>query len=241
VAEPEARLAFTGWRIECGRSTFDPEVPTLFDFRTGGRGFAYVLPENPRRALVELTEFTPRHRAPTPPVDRVSALAAYVGDVLGVADYQVIAAESSVLPLSTKAVDRGRSRVVAIGARGGLIKASSGYGFQRIQRDSVAFAASIRRHGHPFARPRARPRHRWLDHTLLRVLDDDPAALEVAFARLFGGRSAEPVLRFLDEDTRLLDELRLIRTLPPAPYLRALRPWNAGPSGSARATPGARR
>jgi lycopene beta-cyclase len=224
VAEPDARLAFTGWRIQCGQPAFDPALPTLFDFRTGGHGFAYVLPEDPRRALVELTEFTPSHFPLTTPDDRVTALNAYVRDVLRVAEYDVVASESAVLPLCTRAVDRGRGRVVAIGARGGLIKASTGYAFQRIQRDSAAIAQSLGRHGHPFARPRALPRHRWLDRTLLRVLDRDPAALEVAFARLFVGRSAEPVLRFLDEDTGRLDELRLIRLLPPGPYLRALRP-----------------
>jgi hypothetical protein len=30
------------------------------------------------------------------------------------------------------------------------------------------------------------------------------------------------VLRFLDEDTGVRDDLRLIASLPPAPYLRAL-------------------
>jgi len=219
VPEPDARLAFTGWRIHCRQSSFDPAVPTLFDFRAGGQGFAYVLPEDPCRALIELTEFTPAL-----PADRISALGAYVREVLGIVDYDVVETESAVLPLCTRAADRRRGRVVAIGARGGLIKASTGYAFQRIQRDSAAIVASLRRHGHPFDRPRTRPRHRWLDRTLLRVLDRDPAALETAFARLFDGPSAEPVLRFLDEDTGLFDELRLIRLLPPGPYLRALRP-----------------
>src|SRR5262249_25719906 len=84
------------------------------------------------------------------------------------------------------------------------------------------------------SREACRPAHNWLDRILPRVLDRDPAALEVAFARLFAGQSAEPILRFLDEDTGLLEELRLIRSLPPGPYLRALRPLTPGSSGSAR-------
>src|SRR5690348_14009975 len=227
VPEPDAHLAFTGWRIHSARPVFDPDVPTLFDFRAGGCGvarFAYVLPESPQRALVELTEFTPRHGTPTPPADRMAVLADYVRDILRVADYEVVGAESASLPLSTRPVDRGRGRVVAIGTRGGLIKASTGYALQRIQRDSAAIAASLDRHGHPFDRPTAHPRHRRLDRIMLRALDRDPAGLEVACARLFAGPSADPVLRFLDEDTTLLEELRLIRLLPPGPYLRALRP-----------------
>jgi lycopene beta-cyclase len=56
---------------------------------------------------------------------------------------------------------------------------------------------------------------------LLEVLDRDPAELERAFTRLFLANPAERVLRFLDEDTGIADELRLIATLSPAPYLRA--------------------
>ncbi|HEU4421500.1 MAG TPA: lycopene cyclase family protein [Pilimelia sp.] len=221
----DAHLAFTGWEVRCAGPVFDPDTPTLFDFRTPrvvGARFGYVLPEDPHRALVELTEFVPRRARPSPPAERRAALAAYLGDVLGAGDYDVLRTESAVLPLQVTPRPRRRGRVLAIGARGGLVKASTGYAYQRVQRDSEAIAASLARHGHPFDLPRPRRRHRLLDAVLLAVLDRDPAELERAFARLFFANPAERVLRFLDEDTGVRDELRLIRSLPAAPYLRAV-------------------
>jgi lycopene beta-cyclase len=223
----DARLAFTGWAVRCARPVFDPRTPVLFDFRTpqrGGARFVYVLPDDRYRALVELTAFVPRHASPPSAAERTEALAGYLA---GAGDYTVLRTESAILPLRSRTPARGRGRVLRIGARGGLVKASTGYAYQRIQRDSAAIAQSLCRYGHPFALPRVRPRYRLLDAVLLDVLRREPARLEEAFARLFAANPAERVLRFLDEDTRVPDEARLIASLPPVPYLRALarHPW----------------
>jgi lycopene beta-cyclase len=218
----DARLAFTGWEVRCTRPVFDPDTPVLFDFRTPQRGsarFVYVLPDDPYRALVELTAFVPRRARPPTAAERADALAGYLTDA---GEYRILRTESAVLPLRSRAPARGSGRVLRIGARGGLVKASTGYAYQRIQRDSAAIAQSLARHGHPFALPRIRARYRVLDAILLDVLRRDPARLEEAFARLFAANPADRVLRFLDEDTRVPDEARLIASLPPAPYLRAL-------------------
>lgn len=221
----DARLSFTGWDVRCTRPVFDPQTPVLFDFRTpqcGGARFVYVLPDDPYRALVELTAFVPRHAHPPTPADRSMALARYLDGVLHSGNYEILGTESATLPLRTRAPIRGTRRVLRIGARGGLVKASTGYAYQRIQRDSAAIAESLVRHGHPFGLPRPRRRYRLLDAVLLDVLHREPPQLELAFARLFRANPAERVLRFLDEDTGVPDELRLIASLPPAPYLRAL-------------------
>src|SRR5439155_22842533 len=145
----------------------------------------------------ELTAFVPRRARPPASAARRAALASYLRGT----DYEIVRTESAVLPLCAGSASRGVGRVLAIGARGGLVKASTGYAYQRIQRDSAAIAASLARHGHPFDTPPAVRRHRLLDAVLLDVLDRDPAELERAFARLFRRNPAERVLRFLDEDT----------------------------------------
>jgi lycopene beta-cyclase len=218
----DARLAFTGWEIRCPRPVFDPDSPVLFDFRTPQAGrarFIYVLPDDPHGALVELAEFTGRGTPPSSGEAHIAALTAYLK---GHGPYEVWRTESAVLPLRVCPPARRRGRVMPIGLVGGLLKASTGYAYQRIQRDSAAIAASLARHGHPFAVPRSRPRHRLLDAVLLEVLDRDPAQLERAFARLFLTNPADRVLRFLDEDSALPDEVRLAASLPPAPYLGAV-------------------
>jgi lycopene beta-cyclase len=220
----DAHLAFTGWEVYCPDPIFDPDTPILADFRTppGRRSarFVYVLPTDPCRALVELTEFVPRHAVPAGPGEHGRALAGYLREVLRADRYQILRTESAVLPLHARAPGRGAGRVRAIGARAGLVKASTGYGYRRIQRDCAAIAASLARHGHPDALPRPPRRYRWLDAILLDLLDRDPAQLEPSFARLFAAEPAR-LLRFLDEEGSLAGDARLIAGLSPGPYLRA--------------------
>jgi lycopene beta-cyclase len=228
----DARLAFAGWEIRCARPVFDPATPVLFDFRTpqaGGSRFVYILPDDPYRALVELTEFVPRRARPPSLVERHTALAEYLTTVLHCGDYHISRAESAVLALRTHPTRRATGRVLAIGASAGLVKASTGYAYQRIQQDSAAITKSLVQFGHPFSIRPTRRRYRLLDAVLLDVLDRDPPQLELAFDRLFEANPADRVLRFLDEDSSPMDVLRLMASLPPAPYLRALALLHCGP------------
>ena len=203
------------------------------DFRTpqhGGLRFVYVLPVSARRALVEHTRFG-SEAAPDP-----DGVPRYLEDVLGAGSFIVLRREAGILPLQPRFPSPRSGRVVPIGNRGGLLKASTGYAYARIQRDSAAIARSLVRDGHPFDRPRTRARHRFLDATLLELIRTDPRAVEVAFAELFSRNPADLVLRFLDEDTTVTEEARLLRTLPPRPFLRAAvgRLGLLGPGGSWR-------
>jgi lycopene beta-cyclase len=230
----DAHLAFVGWEVRCVEPRFDAETPVLFDFRipqAGRSRFVCVLPLDGHRALVELTEFTGRRGSPSTVDELGAALGAYL-DQTG--PYDVLRTESAVLPLRVAPAARRSGRVLRIGVRAGLLKAGTGYAYQRIQRDSAAIAASLARHGHPFALPRPRRRYQLLDTMLLEVLDRDPAQLERAFRQLFLAGPVERVLRFLDEDTRLLDDIRLAATLPPGPYLRAAAAILRSGVGSAR-------
>lgn len=220
----DAHLAFTGWQVRCREAVFDADAPVLFDFRTA-RGddarFVYVLPTGVREALVELTCFVPRRRPAPSVADREAALVAYLRDVLHCRRYVVGRTESAVLPLQAFAPPRRHGRVLAIGATAGLIKASTGYAYPRVQRDSAAVARSLARHRHPFAVPPPGLRYRAMDAVLLAVLERSPGRLEEAFDALFRANPVERVLDFLDERCPPADLLRLIGALPPAPYLAA--------------------
>jgi len=228
-AEPEppadAQLVFRGWRVTSERAAFDAEVPTLFDFRTpqrNGASFVYVLPEDEHHALVEHTSFA----APGTPPDETAqrdALAEYLAEVAGAGDYEVGSEEHAVLPLRAARTSRRLGHVLTIGARGGLLKASTGFAYQRVQADSAAIAESMRRHGHPFDLPEAPARFRLFDGVLLDVVTQEPAQLERAFGALFRHRTAEPALRFLDEATSVPQEWQLFAGMPAATYLASAR------------------
>ncbi|MEO6081949.1 MAG: lycopene cyclase family protein [Umezawaea sp.] len=221
----DARLVFRGRRVRTERPVFDPETPTLFDFRTSQTGcaaFVYVLPFSATEALVEHTAFTPPH-GPLPGVDvQRAALADYLDDVLGAGEHEVLHEEGAVLPLSAGTAPRRRGDVLAIGTPAGMVKASTGYSYQRAQRDSAAIVRSLVEHGHPFDLPAESTRHRLFDAALLDVVTSEPQELERAFAALFRGSSAEPALRFLDERSSFAQESRLFAGMPVGVYLKAV-------------------
>ncbi|GGU76905.1 lycopene cyclase family protein [Lentzea flava] len=225
VPPVDACLAFRGWYVRSERAAFDAEIPTLFDFRTaqvGGASFVYVLPFDAHHALVEHTSFT----APGVVENGVAqgeALGEYLTEVVRTGGHEVERAEHAVLPLRSRPVSRWNGSVVAIGAEAGLLKASTGFAYQRIQRDSAAIAESLHRHGHPFDVPVPPARFRMFDGVLLDVVRREPAQLERAFGALFRHRTAEPALRFLDEASSMPQEWQLFAGMPAATYLAAAR------------------
>ncbi|TCK22745.1 lycopene cyclase family protein [Pseudonocardia endophytica] len=221
----DARLAFHGLYVRTADPVFDPSTPTLLDFRTpqvDGASFVYVLPDGPRRALVEHTTFlAPEATAPDP--DRsAAAVAAYLHDVLGCREHVVERVERATLPLRSRPTRRRRGRVLTVGERGGLVKAATGYACDRIQRDAAAIAASVARHGHPLDVPGPDRRHRLLDGALLGSLRDDPGLWERTVDALLDGTRTATALAFLDEDTTPIEEVSLFAGLPAGRLVRAL-------------------
>lgn len=217
-------LEFVGHRVECDDDVFDPDVPTLMDFRTdqsAGLAFVYVLPTSARTALVEHTRFVVPAGRPLPDPGHDDALRLALAD-LGASRHRVVGVERGTIPLHVAPPARPTGSVVPLGTRAGMVKASTGYGFDRMQRHSARIARSLVRHGHPFDVLGPDRWHRALDALLLEVVRDEPAAVVAVFTRLFARNPAERVLAFLDEDTTLLQELLLFRTLPVGPYWRAV-------------------
>jgi lycopene beta-cyclase len=222
-------LHFKGWEVETAVPAFDPHTPTLMDFRTpqvGDTRFFYLLPFSERRALVEFTCFGGGR------LDEAAytqALKAYLENVRGVRSYEIVAQEGGQIAISDRPYPRRLGRhIMAIGARGGRVKPSTGYAFGRIQQDSAAIVQSLLETGAPFAVPADPARYHFLDSLLLQVMvssataggpDDHMAAI---FAALFRGNSIGRIFRFLDETASTWEILRLMATVPPWPFLHVL-------------------
>ena len=214
------RLGFLGWEIDSDTDAFDPTVATFMDFRgrqPGTVSFCYLLPTTARHALVEIAMFNWRDEGP----DLNLALADYLRQVCGLTAWAVVRTEAGSLPLVRPPTGARGGRVVPIGVRGGMLKPSTGFAVERIQRHTAAIAVCLDRYGHPHAIAARHRRHAWLDRVFLEVLRRDPDIVEDVIARLFTRNSAPAVLRFLDEDSNAVQEARLVATLPVSPFLRA--------------------
>jgi len=222
---PKLWMTFTGRVVRTQRPVFDPTIATLFDFRTAQRGdarFVHLLPRNPQEALVQLTGYSASPRTPL-----VDDLIGYVDHVLHCPDAAILPAESGRLPLRPVRLRRDGGAIVAIGANAGLLKASTGYAFERIQRHTDALVEKLTRSALPPAREGSAvvagsdARHRWLDEVFLRAVATDPAVLEQAFDALVAGHQADRLLAFLDEQESVAQDMGIVAALPKAPFVRA--------------------
>jgi lycopene beta-cyclase len=219
----QLKLHFKGWEIETARSAFDPSAATFLDFRTpqnNATRFFYVLPFDERHALVEYTLFS---NMPLQPREYEQALQTYLREVLNIDEYQIARQESGVIPITDQPYPRRLGgRVMSIGMRGGRIKPSTGFAFVRVQSDSAAITQALIENDQPFNIPDDSARYRLYDSLLLDIMEREPARVQSIFAALFKRNSIEQVLSFLEERASLAQNVRLIATLPPGPFLQAL-------------------
>lgn len=223
---------FCGWFIRSQQPIFDPTRATLMDFRvpqSTDTRFVYTMPFDAQRALVEFTVFS---RALLPHADYDAALQAYLTTHLGLADgtYAIEDTEFGVIPMTDAPfVRQPMPHVVNIGSAGGRTKASTGYTFQRIQHDSQHIAAQ-------FAKPTAQSlaqslrepmRARAMDGILLNVLDKQRYPGHRVFSDLFQRNPASLIFKFLDEQSSLSDDLRIMTTVNLPAFIKGAVGWGA--------------
>jgi lycopene beta-cyclase len=217
------RQHFKGWIIETDQAAFDPHTPTLIDFRMpqdGSMRSVYTLPFSRQRALVEYTLFSADLLRQ---VEYEQGLKEYIETTLGLEDYRVVEEENGVIPMTDRPFPRRPgAHVMNIGAKGGRVKPSTGYAFLRIQRDSMAIVESLLRRGHPFAVPGDSAWYRLHDSIMLEVMAQQGGQMSSLFTALFRRNPVRRIFRFLDEAGSPLNDVALLASLPPWPFLRAL-------------------
>jgi len=205
---------FVGYEIEADRDVFDPSVATLMDFNAPqdcGIHFFYVLPFSPRTALVEATFMTPPS-SDTP--DYGKRIDAYLRDQLGLDRWVVRCAEQGRIPMAPKMpTPPPHPRRWMIGTAAGVVKPSTGYAFDAIQRDSRRVAAA-------FMAGRERPRlprsefATWMDRMMVSFLSARPEIAPQMFPRLMQKCPTRRLVRFLNDRATTLDYLAVMRACP---------------------------
>lgn len=215
---------FKGWVITTNKPCFDVNRPRMMDFRADQQGdcrFVYVLPFNETTALVEYTIFNERL---LPQADYEQALKQYIANFLDTGGYQISETEYGVIPMSdVPTKERPSKHIVRIGTAGGHTKPSTGYTFQRTQRAMQAMVRSLVSRGKPRRRPSwVRKRFKLYDSIMLNVLEQGRYPADDMFTLLYQDNPTSRIFKFLDEDTSLGEELRIINSMPKKPFTLAL-------------------
>lgn len=212
---------FKGWVIETDHDVFNPAVATMMDFRVPqdkGTTFAYVLPVTRRIALVEYTLFTKELLRQD---EYDEGLKNYISSFLGVTNFRLKEEEFGVIPMSSGRFNFEENGIYNIGTAGGQTKASSGYTFQFIQKQSDQIVDALVAEKELRTISLSPGRFRFYDKVLLHILYYNKLPGDKIFSRLFKRNKPQQVLKFLDNETSLAEELKIISTLPTMPFLQS--------------------
>ncbi len=213
---------FSGGDVESEQACFNPSTAELMQQMTSdatGLKFTYILPMTPHRALVQTTRFA-LTRYPPEKLDGEfkTDLNRLVKGCVKLQRW-----ERGCLPMG-QAQQRARlsARVVCAGQAAGALRASSGYGFLRIQAWARTTAKELARGRIPLARPFASRLERKMDAIFLKALVRSPGAAADWFADIAATLSGDEFGRFMSQSPSLGLWLKVVSALPKAPFLCAI-------------------
>ncbi|MFM9837508.1 MAG: lycopene cyclase family protein [Cyclobacteriaceae bacterium] len=216
--------SFVGWRVETAQKAFDQSSMSMMDFNIAQGNythFMYELPFSSTEALVEMTRFG-KEKLSLPEAEK--ELRNYM-DRKG-CSYKINEVEIGAIPM-TPQFDMHRKyltqneRTIYIGTLGGAIKPTTGFGFKRMHAYAQALAHALKED--KMLPTMYRPyRFRLYDTLLLRILRDRPEKGKEIFEQLFRAQPIQRILRFLDEETTIVEEIAIFSRLPIRLFLKSL-------------------
>lgn len=212
---------FKGWLIKTEEPLFDPAVATLMDFRTDqaeGTTFFYALPFSETKTFVEYTLFS--HNL-LKDEQYEAALEQYIAEHLKVKEYSVTEKEFGVIPMTNYRFSPGENNLINIGSAGGKTKGSSGYTFQNIQKHSAAIVSALMSGSHPLQTKKPNTKFDFYDSVLLNILHNKTMNGGTIFHDLFKKNKPQQVLKFLDNETSLKEDVTIMSSLPTIPFAKA--------------------
>lgn len=219
----EVRLhqTFYGCIVQTEREIFDPQTFTMMDFTIAQHEqtqFMYVLPFAKNQALLEPTRFG---REPITEQEAQKIITDYLAEHK--TSYHVLEKEQGCIPMCSGSLQNENlpPNWIRTGAGSGQLKPSTGYSFVRNLTDAQSIVASIQNTTKHIARRKSASRFVFYDRLLLQILAKKPQLGKQIFSQLFKKNQAKHVLEFLDERTSLLQDLRIMTSLPILPFVLA--------------------
>ena len=213
---------FKGWVVKSLEKPFNPDTATIFDFNINqgdSLRFIYTLPFDDSTALIEYTIFS---EDLLPPREYEEALKNYIAGTLGINNFTIEEEEFGSIPMTNFPFSPQYSKhIVNLGTLGGRTKASTGYTFTRIQKQSTQIIESLLTTGGPWQQDKEKPKYKLFDSVLLNVLKKERGKGHLIFKKLFQKNDIGLIFRFLDDETSLTDEVKIMNSLSSPVFIRA--------------------
>jgi len=194
-------------------------VPSLMDFRNKDEfHFIYSLPIGGNRYLFESTYYSSTKKDKTKMTHDVHE---YIKDNHN-ADYSVIRDEYGEIPLSTNVnFNNQDSNIIKIGIPAGSTRASTGYTFLNIQKQSDEYIKMLSGENFiDFPKTFKNRILRKMDNVLLMIIRDEPLKSMNILYNMFKKNSPNRTIRFLSDIPTILDILCIIWSMPKLLFIK---------------------
>lgn len=213
---------FKGIMIRTFDKKFNANQAFLMDFRTSqenGTTFFYTLPMNENEVFVEYTLFS-KQLLDEEVYDL--ELKGYINNILKVSSYEILNCEFGVIPMTDYKFQRRSGNIMNIGTAGGDTRGSTGYTFTNVQRTVTKILQAFESKGNPFFEEEAIGfKEKLYDSTLLNVLAEGIYEGHQLFSDLFKNTDAKTVFSFLDGESTIVEELKVMKSLKTWPFLKS--------------------
>lgn len=215
---------FKGWVIRTDQPAFDPQVPIMMDFRIEQHNecrFVYVMPFSETEALIEFTLFTPTLLSKE---GYNEGLKSYIQTFTSIQNYEILEEEFGIIPMSDEPTQENPApRIIRIGTGGGYTRASTGYTFTRTQKRLQQLVQNLEQSFDvsPVKGKVIPALNYFYDQVFLNVFLKKRVSTAAIFTGLFRKNPASRIFRFLDEETNLLEDLKVIFSVPILPFTKA--------------------
>ena len=193
---------------------FNSKNKTLTDF-------FYILPFSEDEALVEYTMFSKNNCG----VEEMKMeIKNFIKEDLDIHDFEVIFEEKGCIPMTTRINNGIKSdKIIPIGTLAGCSKPSTGYTFYDIQKHSRQIIKKlVKENSSSVFTWQRNIRFTFYDNILLNIAIKWPHSLPGIFTELFSRNSATSILKFLNEETNLLEEIRILSRLNFPIFIKSL-------------------
>ncbi|WP_338376002.1 lycopene cyclase family protein [uncultured Flavobacterium sp.] len=218
---PLLQQHFIGWFIKSKEPVFNENAATFMDFSVNQKGntrFMYVLPTSKNEALLEYTLFSKDLLAKE---EYENEIQLYIQN-LGITEYEIVEKEQGNIPMTSYPFWKNNTKnIINIGSAGGWTKASTGFTLKNVTKKSKQLIDFLEPNA-DFTKFHKKDKFWFYDLLFIDVLYQDNSIGSELFSGLFKDKNSGLILKFLDEETSLFEDLKVILRCPKIPFIKTL-------------------
>jgi len=206
--------SFFGWNISTKENCFDAKKMVMMDFNIPQNNFTqfmYILPYSATNSLIEVTRFGKEKITED---EANTLLKKYINKISP--NYKLNEVEKGIIPMSSAQIktDYLGENWINMGARNNKVKCTTGFAFHEMAKEAMLISAQFNGTRNKSNKPNKPNRFAFYDRLLLKILSKKPEKGKLIFEILFSKVPTIRVLNFLQERTKLKDDILLFSKLP---------------------------